>query len=381
MRVDEVKPKIAFGKRKKIAPAKDFDKQFGKLLRRDCKKILKVYYAMNKFKQLKRIVNDKEELEYAADGHNFYFLYRGTKRKNPAAYLANPPTNRRPKDTTEILQKELNSVFRLAGISATRGNSIFVSGSTSVAYDYGAAYIIFPIDGFHYSWSSKHEDLFSGLLDDMISLRELIGERGNDVSMISSDFADYMQELVNDINDLHHSFPKKIPNLKKGLNTLANLIERLERLNDRNGDLEELYYQAKLVVKGIWKNYKDVEKGLKTTQKFLATLKKNELVIKKSLGEDFIDDYKSHFTEVQATLRKLMRYYPSIYKLIKNLSHGSDFTKYEAKKIIDKMGIVSDTGLDKAIRSGNEIVLTGPYYAFKYDKYAVDILAWMARNA
>lgn len=87
------------------------------------------------------------------------FLYRGTTDFNDRTiyFMGNPRKNRRSRDTGENVQDAVDILMKLSGMSALRSNSIFCTSDYSTAHVYGDGYIIFPIDGFSFSWSKAND--------------------------------------------------------------------------------------------------------------------------------------------------------------------------------------------------------------------------------
>jgi hypothetical protein len=78
------------------------------------------------------------------------------------------PENRAPKHTPKETDMIINKALDQAGFSARRDNSIFVTSELSTAktyaeYDDGETYVIFPVNGFKFTYSRKHKDLTLGL--------------------------------------------------------------------------------------------------------------------------------------------------------------------------------------------------------------------------
>lgn len=86
------------------------------------------------------------------------FIFRGSEHAHNDIYIANPRTDRQPVDTKPFIQEIIDSYLITAGFTAVRGNSVFCTGSLSAAEGYGGAYMIFPLDGFKFTWSTKHDD-------------------------------------------------------------------------------------------------------------------------------------------------------------------------------------------------------------------------------
>lgn len=136
-----------------------------KALAKNCKEIIKVYKELNR--------NDFERGK---------FLYRGIKSSDDALY-GKPFESRKPKDSNRDLHELVNGTINSLGLAANRENAMFVTGDRSQASGYGnSLYIMFPIDGFKFTWSKTVKDLVldSGKRMDMMDkeavrqLRELI---------------------------------------------------------------------------------------------------------------------------------------------------------------------------------------------------------------
>ena len=78
---------------------------------------------------------------------------------------------RRPKDTDLTIHRNVVDAMINLGFTAHRGNSIFVTSNKHMARAFssvvlgGQVYIIFPIDGFDYSWSPQVDDFYSDVID------------------------------------------------------------------------------------------------------------------------------------------------------------------------------------------------------------------------
>lgn len=115
-------------------------------LMKNCKQILAVYKMMNKDLDTKK-TNDMR------------FLFRGIKGQASDALYGKPFLDRKPKDSPQAADMLFNLAMKEAGFDARRDNSSFVSGNDSHAGGYGNLYIMFPVDGFKFTWSKKHDDL------------------------------------------------------------------------------------------------------------------------------------------------------------------------------------------------------------------------------
>ena len=111
-------------------------------LAKNCKEIIKVYKELNR--------NDFSKGK---------FLYRGIKSSDDALY-GKPFDARKPKDSNRDLHELVNGTINKLGFTANRENAMFVTGDRSQASGYGnSLYIMFPVDGFTFTWSQTVKDL------------------------------------------------------------------------------------------------------------------------------------------------------------------------------------------------------------------------------
>jgi len=85
-------------------------------------------------------------------------FYRGIKSTEDALY-GKPFDERRVMTSSSRLSDIFNKGMEAAGFEARRDNSSFVSGDKSQASGYGKVYVMFPKDGFSFSWSRNTKDL------------------------------------------------------------------------------------------------------------------------------------------------------------------------------------------------------------------------------
>jgi len=109
------------------------------------------------------------------------YFYRGTNHLM-IYYNKTPPKGRRPRDSDEDIHTDIIKAMKANGFKAHRGNSIFMTSDMEQADGYATGppsragqpsrglYIIFPLDGFNYSWSPKVQDFEGFYKDDPHSL-------------------------------------------------------------------------------------------------------------------------------------------------------------------------------------------------------------------
>jgi len=90
-------------------------------------------------------------------------LYRGLSHDAGPIMIGKSNENREPVDTPKEIQNKVDSLLQGAGFKALRRNSIFCTSDIDRAEfftkrHFTQIYVIFPLDGFEYTWSSKIDD-------------------------------------------------------------------------------------------------------------------------------------------------------------------------------------------------------------------------------
>ena len=87
--------------------------------------------------------------------------YRGIETDAYKYFLGKTGSDRRPMNSTPAFQQLIDQALRdhLGADAAVRSNSIFVTGSGSHARSYGTMYVIFPKDSARFTWSTNYDDL------------------------------------------------------------------------------------------------------------------------------------------------------------------------------------------------------------------------------
>lgn len=94
------------------------------------------------------------------------FLFRGIKagqaKALPRVFLGASRDNRNPTSSSATFQRNIDLTLSNAGFNALRLNSIFVTSNIHEASLYSSQnlYMIFPIDGFKFTWSPVISDLY-----------------------------------------------------------------------------------------------------------------------------------------------------------------------------------------------------------------------------
>jgi len=95
---------------------------------------------------------------YKANGNRVF--YRGLKtwpQGMDPAFVGQSREDRQPKDSDNDQTRLFDAALASSGFKALRSNSLFVSSSISVANDYGKAWVIFPLDGFDFTYTNRRD--------------------------------------------------------------------------------------------------------------------------------------------------------------------------------------------------------------------------------
>lgn len=88
------------------------------------------------------------------------FIYRGEQVANKygpnSIFIASIRDDRKPVEMDEKYHEEINSSMQRLALTAHRGNSIFCTTSTDDARSWGRVCVIFPKNGFKYTWFQNH---------------------------------------------------------------------------------------------------------------------------------------------------------------------------------------------------------------------------------
>lgn len=89
------------------------------------------------------------------------FLYHGDSTKSENIFLAKTKEGRRTLNTRSDLQVNFDDAARRQGFTALRSNSLFCVSDKIFAGTYGKVYMVFPLNGFSYTWSPKISDFYN----------------------------------------------------------------------------------------------------------------------------------------------------------------------------------------------------------------------------
>jgi hypothetical protein len=293
-----------------------------------------------------------------------YFLYRGMKNSSMDGAInviyGKSFENRIPLDTDTSDQKRVDELLSAGGIKALRSNSIFTSGNPAFVEKFGPAYLIFPRNGFHYTWS-KHRDW----IPDM------------------SDFpSDYRSDDISEV-------------------TYLTIFNRLDDLIYYLGMFTNRFYK---LIKGS-KNKKDFETKIKNKEvektvltnvkKLIAVTRKYKKLLRTTMTEHKESQYHGIDPKIGQVILPLFPEIEQFEKTIPGLElitdgghyNGNNLNKIKeliksadkpmpkekkeaySKKFILTHKIKGDEGLSQALKGEKEILISGEYLAFYADDY------------
>lgn len=262
------------------------------------------------------------------------FLYRGTNPNSKYAYLSKSRDSRRPMDTSRKEQVLIDKMLKTAGFNALRGNSIFTSSNENTARDYGmSVFLVAPFNTSSITWSSKILDMYSAI---------------DNLDGTLQGYLEYKDILAPD---------PKLKVLDKNYEKFQRRVEKLLEYKDWYRAVAKLgylktdeYICAKIadLLEDVWSGDEDEGKTLARQQQ--ALMKVFEHLRKAS----------------SALLKDLKEFFPGLHGLLKMKPLDTE-TKIlsKSKEIVKSLGFVAGD-LEGALRSRNEVYVSGWYFLLPY---------------
>lgn len=118
-----------------------------------------VYSSTEKYRDLKYLEMINRDCSDAVSAMRRVdkLLFRGIRKPTSSQYKGSSRENRNTHTNNEMAAK-LSEYMTAAGITATRLNSMPTTSDYSVSDVFGHPYVIFPINGFEFSWSPIIKD-------------------------------------------------------------------------------------------------------------------------------------------------------------------------------------------------------------------------------
>jgi transcription antitermination factor NusG len=278
-----------------------------KALAKNCKEIIKVY------KELNRNNFSKQK-----------FMYRGIGSSSDALY-GKPFDARQPKDSNRELHELVNDTIKGLGFKADRGNAMFVTGDRSQASGYGTSlYILFPVDGFTYTWSRKEKDV--------------VLDNSKKMLMIDSDVARKIRKIVREANEKDSTIPISYPDdlftsgyeYDSDVAKVSSLIERGFLPDEVKTLLDDL-----LTDKSIQNYFNFTDTDL-----FQAILSNNEIYIRGdyyAINTDYLDQLSDFLKDVDVDSVEL----PESFGEVPDVIETGDIVKVISGSDEGKIGVVT----------------------------------------
>jgi transcription antitermination factor NusG len=294
-------------------------------IRKNCSQIIKIYQQINDYD----------------DYNKKRFLYRGIRSYEDALY-GKPFDARRPKDSVLEINQLADKALTNAGFKARRTNSIFTTSNKEQASNYGNVYIIFPVDGFDFTYSRRNSDLVlnEGFMEYFVdedvkkSLKELLkSELKKDGPAKNVMLSVFKDEKYIDNTFLNNS------------NMLSNHIESIRKLIEK-GILPE---KTQTLLKNLLTNYDNFINQMQfdNTNIYNAILSNNEIyisgayyAIKASYVSEIIKFLKNEDTSNIKILEKYGDPPSHIYT-------AGEIVKITSGKYKGEIGVIENDGLEK----------------------------------
>jgi hypothetical protein len=259
---------------------------------------------------------------------------------------------RKTKDTSSAIQTGVDKVLASKGFTALRHNSIFTSSRVEIASDYGIPYIIFPKNGFSFTWSPKIQDFYHDFIEehDITTWSEFISHYGLDPSSIYVDL-DFLSDTLQSIIYVLQNIGLKFPIHQKQIGKIENEIYNLKELLDED---QEISPYPSIAIKQV-NNY--IKRLTKIIQGIEISPDIKSVFYKDAKDYDYLNSIKNYQNTLQKINEELKTPELSGTAVLRNLAY-------------------TNQNLVAALQSGHEVMINGEYYAFKYDVYR-DILKYL----
>lgn len=151
----------------------------------------------------KIITELKQNCSYIWDLYQRYesYIYHGNKKVKNAFSRHTSPVSRKPVDTPKEIQFVIDQYLKEEhGFKALRSNSVFGSNDPGQAKNYGDLFVMFPVDGFNFTWYREAFD-FTAIWKEMYSGTEeenLIAEYYEDLD--NEEYKGYAFEILDEVS-------------------------------------------------------------------------------------------------------------------------------------------------------------------------------------
>lgn len=301
--------------------------------------------------------NCSEFLAYVKASGQTDPLWRGIGGKVPEIFASRSRENREARDSSDEGQRVVDLALKAKGFTALRSNSIFATSDWDRAENYGTVYAIFPKNGFHYTWSVRHDDI---IIDEHLDLDDDEDDVGDMIMDVMYDHEEESKMLYSLTSLAALRKDLVVKGIMKDLNLFDGFSDIAE--SDGIGNLEKRYLQAFITL----------------ADHVLDMVNKKALVLDAKL----IDELDSHGEDVsmwQYAKTPLMRKKrlagakaaaEKVLRLTAELEGKKDdkssISDAMVSKVFREFKFVKD-GLESALRNGHEVCIHGEYIAILAD--------------
>jgi hypothetical protein len=128
-------------------------------------------------------------------------------------FTGTPRTDRKPKDTNQLVHDLANDWFEVQFGWPARSEGLFCSGSWSTASMYGRPCLVFPMDGYKYIWSNEVSDFYTDFDDIYEAVIEEYDHR-----------SDFEEALITSLNDFLGNAKFRDTRLADGIKSCSEIM-------------------------------------------------------------------------------------------------------------------------------------------------------------
>jgi hypothetical protein len=287
-------------------------------------------------------------------------LFRGQSDTSQPIFVAYPRKDREPKDSSAEAQKLIDKYLSALDFKALRSNSLFTTTNEDQADNYGTIYAIFPKNGFHYTWSHKHDDL----VIDSVSMIDDGG--GNDAEDVADDYREWfltIDEVAGWDSDLYYTIeddPSKF-----GIKPISDEDKMYAHIGKLKKAIRKMPEHKKLLK--IVKEYDHLDSWDDSPEEFHKRFAAMAIAYKEFIAAT---GFKLVTPNEMKSLDNRLKTAQS------NLGTGGkeDASKLKAKAVSAVKGFgFTKENLPAAMKAGHEVMIVGEYIAVNYEEYKKEI--------
>ena len=262
-------------------------------------------------------------------------LCRGVDGTPGKVFIGKPFDDRKPLDSSADDQTLFDAWLEVTGFKAFRGNSIFTTANPDFASGFGKLHLVFPKNGFQFTWSPIHDDVIVDYIVD-----------------------DYRNGDEDDNEDMEVELEDLVSNMDDAISSYVDWFDDKEDIQKVKAMTGSVAYKSFL---STYKQFQNKKSTLEVTIPVIQAYLNFEATVKKKLPDFSAYD------------RKQMMMFIKEFQGAKVAPKGpgAELAKIKetAMEMVKKEKFTSKD-FPAALRSGNEIYVHGEYIAFEYTVYA-----------